>query len=84
MPTTGDDFNKGSSANRGKRPTVVAKRAVGCQVDVLLRTVRDEIILRKKRVGLDLVRRLKTRRPDKHRERRISEENVRERRRWHQ
>lgn len=58
-PTTDDDINRTSFAGRSESPTVVSKRAVCRQVDLFLRAVCDEIVLRKERVGLDLVGRLK-------------------------
>ena len=41
--------------------TVVTERAVSRQVDILLRTVCDEVVLRKQRMSLDLIDRLTTR-----------------------
>lgn len=46
---------------RTRTRTVVAKGAVSRQVNVLLRTVCDEIVLREEWVGLDLIGRLRTR-----------------------
>jgi hypothetical protein len=42
-----------------RRRTVVSKRAVCCDVDGLFLAVRNKVVLRKKRVGFDLVSRLR-------------------------
>ena len=60
-PTTDNDVDKEFFASQSETRTVVTERAVSRQVDVLFRAVCDEVVLRKERVGLDLIGRLATR-----------------------
>ena len=82
-PTTDNDVDKEFFASQSETRTVVTERAISRQVDVLFRAVCDEVVLRKERVGLDLIGRLATR-PAKRPERGDSEENIPGRHQWHQ